>query len=291
MPNFVLIGAAGYVAPRHMAAIKAMGGNLLACLDPHDSVGILDSYFPECRYFNEFERFDRYCDKLTRQGISVDYVSICSPNYLHDSHCRFALRIGADAICEKPLVLTERNLDALKEIEEGSSNRIWTIFQLRSHPEALKMKKQMRNGPHIINVDYLTPRGSWYQNSWKSNLEKSGGVSTNIGVHLFDLCHWLVGGGKIQIPPDITFSTSDEKTVLGSMRIGSTEINYRLSIDNNGRAERVFNVDGKALELSGSFTDLHTEVYERILANEGTGLEDARASVQICEAIRQIQYK
>ena len=191
MKNFALIGAAGYIAPRHMQAIKAVGGNLVAALDKHDSVGILDSYFPDCDFFTEFERFDRHLDKLKRKGIKIDYVSICSPNYLHDSHIRFALRHGADAICEKPLVLNPWNIDALAEIEKETGRRIYTILQLRLHPSIIALRERIQKGPkdkvYDVELTYITSRGNWYHHSWKGDVSKSGGIATNIGIHFFDM--------------------------------------------------------------------------------------------------------
>ena len=197
MKNFALIGAAGYIAPRHMQAIKATGNNLVAALDKHDSVGILDSYFPDCDFFTEFERFDRHLDKLKRKGIRIDYVSICSPNYLHDSHIRFALRHGADAICEKPLVLNPWNIDALAEIEKETGKRIYTILQLRLHPSIIALREKVRTGPkdktYDVDLTYITSRGHGDHHSWKGDVSKSGGIATNIGIHFFDMLIWVFG--------------------------------------------------------------------------------------------------
>ena len=260
MSRFALIGPAGYIAPRHMKAIKDVGGELVAALDPHDSVGVLDSYFPDCSFFTEFERFDRHCEKLRREGKGVNYVSICSPNYLHDAHMRFALRIGADAICEKPLVLNERNLDAIKALEEETGYRVWGVYQLRYHPEVRRMKDfvDLRPGTFDVEIDYRTPRGRWYAHSWKGNIEKSGGVETNIGCHLFDIVAYL---------------------------FGIKEVDWNLSIE-PGEPKRLFKINGDPFDLNGGFNDLHTEVYRQILAGNGIGIEDVRESVRICETIR-----
>lgn len=275
--RFALIGAAGYIAPRHMKAIKDVGGELIAALDLHDSVGVLDSYFPDCSFFTELERFDRHLDKLRRQGNGVDYVSICSPNYLHDAHCRFALRLGADAVCEKPLVLNERNLDALLELEQETGRRVWGLYQLRYHPEVQRMADFVDIKPcfHEVSIDYRTPRGKWYTHSWKSDLAKSGGITTNIGCHLFDVCAYLFGkckGGTCASPGKLVF----KHAIVG----------WRLTIE-QGEPCRHFDIDGELFDLNGGFTDLHTEVYRQILQGNGVGMEDVRESIKICEAVRK----
>ncbi len=200
MKNFVLVGAGGYIAPRHMKAIKDTGNNLLAALDRHDSVGIMDSYFPEADFFTEFERFDRHVEKLKRQGIHTDYVSVCSPNYLHDAHIRFGLRIGADVICEKPVVLNPWNIDALMEIEKETGRNVYTILQLRLHPAIIALREKIKNGPadkkYNVKLNYITSRGHWYHTSWKGDIYKSGGIATNIGVHFFDMLIWIFGDVK-----------------------------------------------------------------------------------------------
>ena len=279
--NFALIGAAGFVAPRHMKAIKDIGGNLVAALDPHDSVGILDSYFPECRFFTEFERFDRHCDKLRRQGKGIDYVSICSPNYLHDSHIRWALRSGSDAICEKPLVLNERNLDGLSEIEQETGKRVWAVLQCRLHTAASDMAKKTTSFPAKVQVDYSTPRGNWYRQSWKGEEQKSGGIATNIGVHLFDLCAWLLG--KMENAVAIKQSAGVMK---GFLRLANGEVGWRLSVDMAESPSRIFRINGIDYDLTNGFSDLHTEVYRNIIDGKGFGIEDAREAIRICEAIR-----
>ena len=275
MIKFALIGAAGYIAPRHMKAIKDVGGELVVALDPHDSVGVLDSYFPDCAFFTEFERFDRHCEKLRREGQGVDYVSICSPNYLHDAHCRFAMRIGADAICEKPLVLNERNLDALKALEEETGRRVWGVYQLRYHSEVQRMKEfvDTRSDNYAVEIDYQTPRGKWYYHSWKGQMEKSGGVETNIGCHLFDITSYLFG--ELKYDHDRESLWSENATV-----------EWCLSI-RKGDPRRFFKINREYFDLNGGFTELHTEVYRQILAGNGIGIEDVRESVRICEAIRQ----
>lgn len=278
MKNFVLIGAAGYVAPRHMAAIKAVGGNLIAALDPHDSVGILDSYFPDCHFFTEFERFDRHIYKLMASGTKVDYVSIASPNYLHSSHTAFALRIGADAICEKPLVCNEHNLDALKRLEEETGGRVWNILQLRLHPNLPSVDYDVG---HLVNVDYCTPRGNWYKFSWKSDVQKSGGLATNIGIHMFDLLSHLFG-------PLISLrlGCKTDEVVSGAMLLLGARINFRLSISMKDVPRRTLEINGEKIELSSNFGELHTECYKRILDGAGFGIEDTRDAIRICERIR-----
>jgi len=278
-PQFILIGAAGYIAPRHMAAIKAVGGDLIAAYDPHDSVGILDTYFPDCEFFTEFERLDRHVEKLRSDGILIDYVSIASPNYLHDAHCRWALRIGADAICEKPLVLNERNLDRLARLE--NRNRIWTILQLRLHPKVSAMKENYSNGYHNVEVNYVTPRGKWYDYSWKGDAEKSGGLATNIGVHLFDLVAWMFGAYI-----SLRIEKRDMNSISGMLLLERADVKWRLSINQDEQKQKAFQIDGENIELSDHFDKLHTVVYENILAGNGFGIEDTRQAIRICEDIR-----
>lgn len=274
--DFILIGAAGYVAPRHMAAIKAIGGNLVAAYDPHDSVGILDKYFPDCAFFTEFERLDRYVEKVG----AVDYVSIASPNYLHDAHCRWALRIGADAICEKPLVINERNLDSLARLENG--NRVWTVLQLRLHPKAIALKERYTDtAQHIVNVNYATARGKWYKYSWKGDISKSGGLATNIGIHLFDLVAWMFGDVE-----SVPFIENSPECVSGVLFLERAEVSFRLSIRKDEPPERVFKIDGESMDLSHIFDSLHIEIYKNILAGNGFGIEDTRQAIRICEDIR-----
>lgn len=282
--RFALIGAAGYVAPRHMKAIKDIGGELVAALDPHDSVGILDAYFPECRFFTEFERFDRHCEKLKREGRGVDFVSIASPNYLHDSHCRFALRIGADAICEKPLCLNEHNIDGLVEIEKATGNRIWNVLQLRNHPNTAWTKNTFKldGSRHRIKISYSTPRGQWYHASWKADSSKSGGIATNIGVHLFDWVTHIFG--------NCNYFNVTEKTdiiVSGELNLQHADVQWRLSIDQHEKPTRTFEINGEPLSFNGGFTDLHTEVYRQILDGKGYGVEQTRQAIRITQKIRQ----
>lgn len=277
MANFAIIGAAGYVAPRHMKAIKDVGGTLVAALDPHDSVGVLDQYFPKCDFFTEFERFDRHCSRK-----SIDYVSICSPNYLHDAHCRFAMRIGADAICEKPVTLTQHNIDDLSMVEQQTGRRVWNVLQCRYHPS---VASPLLPAPldHKVDIvfDYVTPRGRWYDYSWKADPKKSGGLATNIGVHLFDLVTHLYGRSS-----HVKVHESSERTMSGYLSLRCANVSWRLSIAMNEVPKRIFNIGGIQYDLTSGFADLHTKVYQEILAGNGFGLEEARQSIKICEAIR-----
>lgn len=297
MKNFAMIGAAGYIAPRHMQAIKATNNRLVAALDPNDSVGIIDSYFPDADFFTEFERFDRHIDKLRRQRDEqkVDYVSICSPNYLHDSHMRFALRSGADAICEKPIVLNPWNIDGLLEIEKDTGRRINTILQLRVHPSivALREKVQAENRDHKHEVDltYITSRGHWYLQSWKGDEKKSGGIATNIGVHFYDMLHFIFG--ELQ---DNVVHHSDATSAAGYLEYEKARVRWFLSVNyqyvpDSAKAEgqrtyRSITVDGEEIEFSGGFTDLHTRSYEEILAGRGYGLEANRVAIETVAHIR-----
>ena len=295
--NFALIGAAGYIAPRHMQAIKDTGHNLIAAVDKSDSVGILDRFSDEVDFFTEFERFDRHIEKLRRldQGKEIHYVSICSPNYLHDAHIRFALRVEADAICEKPLVLNPWNLDALHELEEESGKRIYNVLQLRAHPALIalkeKVEKQKRDKKYDIDLTYITSRGKWYFYSWKGNLNHSGGVATNIGIHFFDMLIWIFG--KVE-QSDVYHA--DDKKVSGFLELEKARVRWYLSLDKQdvppealqkGNATfRSVTVDGEEVEFSGGFTDLHTVVYQRTLAGNGFGIEEARASIDLAYQIR-----
>ncbi len=295
MKNFALIGAAGYIAVRHMKAIKETNNNLIAALDKFDSVGIIDSYFPEADFFTEYERFDRHFDKLKRNGTKIDYVSICTPNYLHDSHIRFALRQQSDAICEKPLVLNPWNLDALSIIEKETGKKIYNILQLRLHPSIIKLKEEVEKGPkdkiYDIDLSYITSRGNWYFQSWKAELTKSGGIATNIGVHFFDMLTWIFGNVKLN-----TVHLSDNKKAAGYLQLEKARVRWFMSLDYNSvpdeqkkkglRTFRSITVDGKEIEFSGGFTDLHTQSYQEILKGKGFGLEEARKSIQIVYTIR-----
>jgi UDP-N-acetyl-2-amino-2-deoxyglucuronate dehydrogenase len=293
--NFGLIGAAGYIAVRHLKAIKDTGNNLLASLDRFDSVGIIDNYFPHSDFFVEFERFDRHFDKLKRTGTKIDYVSICSPNYLHDSHIRFALRHHAEAICEKPIVLNPWNVDALQEIENETGHRIYTILQTRLHPSIIELKKKIMNGPknkiYDIDLTTITSRGNWYFISWKGDIQKSGGVATNIGIHFFDMLGWIFGSVKKN-----TVNLSQPNKVAGYLELENARVRWFLSLDQKDlplsatekgqRAFRSIIIDGEEVEYSEGFTDLHTLTYKEILAGRGFGLEDARQSVEIAYTIR-----
>jgi UDP-N-acetyl-2-amino-2-deoxyglucuronate dehydrogenase len=295
MKNFALIGAAGFIAPRHMKAIKETGNNLVAALDKHDNVGILDSYFPNADFFTEFERFDRHLDKLKRRGDKIDYISICSPNYLHDSHIRYALRYGADAICEKPLVLNPWNLDALAEIEKETGRNLYTILQLRLHPSIIALREKIQNGPKdkIYDVDlrYMTSRGNWYHTSWKGDISKSGGVATNIGIHFFDMLIWIFGDVKKNVVEQLTAETAS-----GHLELERARVHWLLSIDYNqipedvrAKGKRTFRsltTEGEQIEFSDGFTDLHTLSYEEILKGRGFGLNETRAAIELAYDIR-----
>lgn len=356
MKNFALIGAAGYIAPRHLKAIKETGNTLLAALDPFDSVGIMDSYFPDAAFFTEPERFDRHLDKMRRSGNgNIDYVSICSPNYLHDAHIRMALRNGAHAICEKPIVLNPWNVDALMEIEKESGQNIYTILQLRHHPAIIALKQKVEaelktpnnqnpeqpeprtpnnqnpeqseprtpnQKTYDIDLTYITSRGAWYHRSWKGNIEKSGGVATNIGVHFFDMLTWIFGPAKENV---VHLSETDRAS--GFLQLENARVRWYLSIDRNDLTKvnpkprttstpnpeqseqsepqttrtpnnqnpeqtkpistyRSITVNGEEIEFSGGFTDLHTVSYQNILGGKGYGLADARPSVYIVHSIR-----
>jgi len=295
MKNFALIGVGGFIAVRHLKAIKETSNKLIAALDKNDSVGIIDSYFPKADFFTEFERFDRNIDKLRRKGDKIDYVSICTPNYLHDSHIRFALRNQADAICEKPLVLNPWNIDALQQIEDESNNKIYNILQLRLHQSIINFKKEYDAKPkdQIFDVDltYITSRGNWYFNSWKADIQKSGGIATNIGVHFFDMLSWVFGEVKENI-----VHISTPKTTAGYMQLERARVRWFLSVDENSLPEAVkqkgqrtfrsIQIEGKELEFSEGFTDLHTASYREILAGNGFRLSEARQSIQTVYQIR-----
>ena len=300
MKKFALIGAAGFVASRHLRAIKETGNDLVAVLDKFDQVGILDSYFPNADFFTEFERFDRHLDKLRRKGTRVDYVSICTPNYLHDSHIRFALRHGADAICEKPLVLNPWNIDALAEIEKETGRRVYTILQLRLHPSIIALKKEIENGPkdkiYDIDLKYITSRGRWYQFSWKGDESKSGGIATNIGIHFFDMLLWVFGGLN-----DMTVTALAPDHGAGTLQLDRARVKWSLSInydhlpeDVKSQGKRTFRsltMEGSEIEFSDGFTDLHTRSYGEILDGKGFGLQDARSSIDLVHRIRSTAAK
>jgi UDP-N-acetyl-2-amino-2-deoxyglucuronate dehydrogenase len=296
MKNFALIGAAGYVAPRHMRAIKETGNDLVCALDPYDGIGIMDSYFPDAYFFTEPERFDRHLDKLRRRGDKkIDYVSICSPNYLHDAHIRMALRNDAHAICEKPLVLNPWNLDGLQEIEAETGRKIYPILQLRLHPVIRELKKQIESAPRDkvwdVDLTYITSRGRWYFISWKGNVQKSGGVATNIGVHFFDMLGWIFGNCT-----GIELLVDSPEKAKGKLFFENARVNWFLSVDEKDlpseavtsgkRTFRKIDIEGQELEFSEGFTDLHTESYRNILSGGGFGIEDARKSIEIVSKLR-----
>ena len=295
--NFALVGAAGFVAPRHLQAIHETGNNLIAALDPHDSVGILDKYFPEAQFFTEVERFDRFLEMQRRQSgdKAIEYVSICSPNYLHDAHVRLAMRVKAHAICEKPMVINPWNLDQLAELEQEHQRRVFTILQLRLHPamKALKQRIDEEANPthHDVCLTYITRRGAWYNSSWKGSGKKSGGLVMNIGIHFFDLLLWLFGPVTKQV---VHLASSDK--MAGLVELEKARVRWFLSIDAedlpqdvkkaDGHAHRSITLDGEEVEMSGHFTDLHTESYREVLAGRGFGIEDARASVELVYQVR-----
>ncbi len=295
MKNFVLIGAAGYIAPRHMMAIKETGNNLIAAYDPYDGVGIIDSYFPKAHFFTEFERFDRHIEKLKREGTTIDYVSICSPNYLHDSHIRYGLRIGADVICEKPLVLNPWNVDALIDLEKDYDNKVNTVLQLRHHNAILDLKSKIDNGPkdqvYDIDLTYITSRGNWYYTSWKGDESKSGGIASNIGVHFFDMLQWIFGPMQ-----DFTVNEKSHDTNAGTLVLERAKVNWYLSINAENLPEsvkskgiatyRTLSIEGEEIEFSKGFTDLHTVSYREILEGKGYGLADAKNAIEIVSQIR-----
>ena len=303
MSNFALIGAAGYIAPRHLKAIKETGNQLLAALDPNDSVGILDSHFPDARFFTEFERFDRYVDLLKRRGTGLDYVSITSPNYLHDSHIRFALRVGAHAICEKPLVVNPWNAEALQTIEEESGQRVFTILQLRLHPSIIALREQVlevaKRDPGArfdVELTYITSRGAWYFASWKGDEKKSGGIVPNIGIHFFDMLSWVFGPAE---DSEVTLLQPDAGS--GVLRFAKATVRWFLSVnaehlppqvrEKGQRTYRSITMDGEEIEFSEGFTDLHTESYKAILDGRGFGVDEALASIELAHQIRHSPVK
>lgn len=295
MKNFILIGAAGYIAPRHMKAIKETGNNLIAAYDPYDGVGIMDSHFPDAHFFTEFERFDRHIEKLKRTGVKIDYVSICSPNYLHDSHIRYGLRIGADVICEKPLVLNPWNVDALIELEKEYNNKVYTILQLRHHEAILELKGKIENGPadkiYDIDLTYITSRGNWYYTSWKGDIKKSGGIATNIGIHFFDMLIWIFGP---VLNYEIIFKS--ESSISGILKLKNANVKWKLSIDSKELPKNIIKegkttyrsitIDNNEFEFSNGFTDLHTISYEKILSGNGFNVEECLSSIELVSKLR-----
>lgn len=295
--NFGLVGAAGFVAPRHMKAIKDTGNRLIAATDPHDNVGVLDGYFPEVRFFTEIERFDRHLEKLRRKGDDqrMHYLSVCSPNYLHDSHVRLALRLGADAICEKPLVINPWNLDELAELEHETGRRIYTVLQLRHHPALQAVRARLLASPPKkpleVVLTYMSRRGAWYHVSWKGSAEKSGGLAMNLGVHFFDLLTWLFGPMSSS-----AVHLAQPSRMAGALTLERANVRWFLSVDGDDlpkvardagkSAWRSLTIDGDEVEFSDGFGDLHTRVYERVLAGEGLGLTEARPSIELLQKIR-----
>jgi UDP-N-acetyl-2-amino-2-deoxyglucuronate dehydrogenase len=297
--NFALVGVGGFIAPRHLQAIADTGQRLVAALDPHDAVGILDRYSYDVAYFREFERFDRHVEKLRRSGNEkrVQYVSICSPNYLHDAHVRFALRVGADAICEKPLVLNPWNLDALQELEGETGRRVYNVLQLRLHPSIVALKRRVAgvegdDRRFEIDLTYVTARGNWYFASWKGDAQRSGGIATNIGVHFFDMLIWIFGPVS-----GLEVHLSDARKMAGVLWLERATVRWFLSVDRSdlppssvrqGKPTyRTLTIDGEEFDFSGGFDDLHTAVYREILAGRGFGIDDARPSIQLVHDLRR----
>ena len=295
MKNFVLIGAAGFIAPRHLKAIKQTENKLLAALDPFDSVGVMDSYFPQADFFTEFERFDRHIYKLKRQGTPIDFTTVCSPNYLHDAHIRFGLRHGTDVICEKPIVLNPWNIDGIKEMEAETGKRVYNILQLRLHESVIELKKKIEEGPknkiYDVDLSYLTSRGNWYYTSWKGNINKSGGIATNIGVHFYDMLHYVFGDVKKNV---VHLHTHDR--AAGYLELEKARVRWFLSINEDTlpkevqekglRTYRSITIGDEEFEFSGGFTELHTRSYEEILKGNGFGIEVAKTAIQIVHDIR-----
>jgi len=300
MKNFAITGVAGYIAPRHLKAIKQTGNNLVAALDPHDSVGILDQFFPKTSFFTEFERFDRHLEKLRRKDkeYSVHYLTICSPNNLHDAHIRLALRIGAHAICEKPLVINPWNLDALQELEAETGSKVYTILQLRVHESLIELKKKLdstdNNQKYKVSLTYITSRGLWYDYSWKGQKDKSGGIGTNIGVHFFDMLLWLFGSVQKN-----ELHLSEPNKMAGFIELDNAEVSWFLSADRSdlpadlaGKGITTFRsieYNGEEIQFSSGFTDLHTKVYEETLAGNGFGIEDARPAIKLVNELRNLK--
>jgi UDP-N-acetyl-2-amino-2-deoxyglucuronate dehydrogenase len=296
--NFAVIGVGGYIAPRHLNAIKANGHRVVAALDKHDSVGIMDSYFPDAEFFTEFERFDRHIEKLRRSGEEnkIHYISICSPNYLHDAHIRFALRVHSNPICEKPLVINPWNVDALEELEADYGQNIYCILQLRLHPALIALREKIHHESggkrHKVDLTYITSRGRWYFASWKGDMEKSGGIATNIGIHFFDMLMWIFGEvGYYEV------HHSDPTRMAGFLKLENADVRWFLSVNRNdlpmhaasaGKTTfRSVAVDGKELEFSEKFADLHTLVYQDILTGGGSGVKEVRPSISLVHALRR----
>ena len=295
MKDFAVIGLSGYIAHRHIKAIKETQSTLVAATDPHDNVGFLDYFYPNASFFTEYERFDRYMDKLQNTSAGVDYVSVCSPNYLHDAHIKSALRWGADAICEKPLVLNPWNLDTLERLEKETGNRVWNILQLRLHPSIIALKEKIENSSaetiHDVDLTYITSRGLWYYASWKGDVSKSGGIATNIGIHFFDMLTWIFGAVKSNT---VQLHTHDR--AAGVLELEKANVRWFLSINGDTLPQelkekgqttyRSITVDTEEVEFSNGFTDLHTESYKQIIAGNGFGIDEARTSIEIVHEIR-----
>jgi len=293
MANFALTGLAGYVAPRHLQAIRDTGNTLIAALDPHDSVGIIDQFFPQAAFFTEFERFDRHLERRRKTEKAIQYLSVCAPNHLHDAHIRLALRLGANAICEKPLVLNPWNLDALEKLEDESGARVFTVLQLRVHPKLIELRDRLRSEDgkrHRVRLTYITSRGVWYNYSWKGDIKKSGGVATNIGIHFFDLLHWLFGDVE-----GYEVFVSEADRMGGRITLENADVEWYLSLRSSDLPENVqgvkptyrsIQVDGHEVEFSGGFRDLHTLLYERTLEGNGFGISDARTSIELVHGLR-----
>lgn len=291
--KFILIGVAGFIAPRHLKAIKDVNGELIAALDKSDSVGILDSYFPDAKFFTDFEKFDSYINSIKNSGVTVDYLSICTPNYLHSSHIQYGLRLGVDVICEKPLVLTLNDLDELEKWESITNKKVNTILQLRHHEKIIYLKEKIENSKRLdwnVSLTYITSRGDWYLNSWKNEISKSGGVSTNIGIHFFDMLSWIFGK-----PSESIIKIKEEKKASGKLILEKAIVNWFLSIDSNDlpnsidknkKTFRSILIDGEELEFSEGFTELHSISYKNIIEDKGFGLKHARESIYIAENIR-----
>lgn len=296
MRNFVIIGASGYIAPRHMKAIQETGNNLIAAFDPYDGIGIMDSYFPEASFFTEFERFDRYLDLIKREGQKIDYVVICSPNYLHDAHIRYGLKLGSDVICEKPIVLNPWNVQSLIEVEKETSNKVNAILQLRLHPSIVSLKNRINNSNHdkpfSIDLKYITSRGKWYHHSWKGDHDKSGGILSNIGIHFFDMLIWIFGDVV-----DMKKEFEDKSTAKGIIILERAQVNWFLSVDyenipqevkNKGlRTFRSLKIENEEIEFSSGFTDLHTQSYENIINNNSFGLSDTYKAIELVSKLRE----
>lgn len=287
--RFAIIGVAGYVAPRHLKAIKETGNVLVAAMDRSDSVGVLDQYFPETAFFTEFERFERHLVKLKNDGLGIDYLVVCTPNYLHDAHVRFGLRLGADVICEKPLVLNPHNIHAIQEEEKNTGKNVFTILQLRLQPVLQELKNSLEgdNSHHQVNLEYITPRGKWYHYSWKGDESKSGGLATNIGIHFFDLLIWLFGDVK-----NIELNQQQKDKMSGVLELEKATVHWKLSIDKNDlrdktqKSYRLLEIDDKKIEFDNGFYNLHTKSYEEILEGRGFLVEEVKRSIEVVSSLR-----